>query len=92
MLFMINLTQTMKKSKTILTALGLLVLIVWDIMLCLNAYIDGKYMIEPYWNNELDETYYMRIDSLSIAMFVNLGIIIVLLCGRYIRRRKNRQN
>lgn len=92
MLFMINLTQTMKKSKTILTALGLLVLIVLDIMLCLDAYIDGKYLIEPYMNTELDETYYMRIDSLSAAMFVNLGIIIVLLCGRYIRRRKNRQN
>ena len=29
MLFVINLTQTMKKSKTILTALGLLVLTVW---------------------------------------------------------------
>lgn len=88
MLFVINLTQTMKKSKTILTALGLLVLIVWDIMLCLNAYIDGKYLIEPYMKTELDETYYMRIDSLSIAMFVNLSIIIVLLCSRYVRRSK----
>ena len=34
--------MTMKKSKTILTVLGLLILIVLDLLLWINAYIDGK--------------------------------------------------
>ena len=80
----------MKKSKTILTALGLLILIVLDLLLWINAYIDGKYLIEPWQNSQIDETYYMRIDSLSIAMFVNLGIIIVLFIMLFYRKLREK--
>ena len=82
----------MKKSKTILTALGLLILIVLDLLLWINAYIDGKYLIEPWQNSLIDETYYIRIDSLSIAMFVNLGIIIMLFIMMIYRKLREKSN
>ena len=42
---------------------------VYDILLYINAYVDGKYLIEP---SPLADTYYFRISSLADAMFINL--------------------
>ena len=60
----------------IIIAIALLANIVVDILLWLNAYVDGKYIIEAY-GNEVSDIYYMRIGSLSMAMFINLGIAII---------------
>ena len=60
----------------IIIAIALLANIVFDILLWLNAYVDGKYIIEAY-GNEVSDIYYMRISSLSMAMFINLGIAII---------------
>ena len=65
---------------------AIIVDIIWDLLLWVNAYVDGKYLIEPYGNHHIDDTYYMRIGSLSIAMFINLGVAIVAL---YLLWRKN---
>jgi hypothetical protein len=54
------------------------IICVIDFWLLLDSYVDGKYMIEPSGKGVAD-IYYMRIDSLSIAMFINLGISIFLL-------------
>ena len=73
-----------KKIKyTILTMIAIVAIIVdiiWNLLLWANAYVDGKYLIEPYGNRFIDDTYYMRIGSLSIAMFINLVVAIVALC------------
>lgn len=65
---------------TIVAIVAIIVDIIWDFLLWANAYVDGKYLIEPYGNHHIDDTYYMRIGSLSIAMFINLGVAIVALC------------
>ena len=78
--------------KNILTIVALIALIVCDLLLWINAYVDGKYLIEPFQNSQIDETYYMRIESLSIAMFVNLGIIILLLMVLFYRKLREKSN
>ena len=80
----------MKLLKIILTIVGLVVLIVFDLLLWVNAYVDGKYRIEPFLNNQIEETYYMRVESLSIAMFINLAIIIALLITLLYRKMRNK--
>ena len=82
----------MKLLKNILTIVALVALIVCDLLLWINAYVDGKYLIEPFQNSQIDETYYMRIESLSIAMFVNLGIIIVLFIIMIYRKLRGKSN
>ncbi len=82
----------MKLLKNILAIVALIALIVWDLLLWINAYVDGKYLIEPWQNSQIDETYYMRIESLSIAMFVNLGIIIVLFIMMIYRKLREKSN
>ena len=82
----------MKLLKNILTIVALIALIVCDLLLWINAYVDGKYLIEPFQNSQIDETYYMRIESLSIAMFVNLGIIIVLFIIMIYRKLREKSN
>lgn len=82
----------MKLLKNILTIVALIALIVCDLLLWINAYVDGKYLIEPFQNSQIDETYYMRIESLSIAMFVNLGIIILLLMVLFYRKLREKSN
>jgi uncharacterized BrkB/YihY/UPF0761 family membrane protein len=62
----------------IIIAIALLANIVVDILLWLNAYVDGKYIIEAY-GNEVSDIYYMRIGSLSMAMFINLVIAVAVL-------------
>ena len=62
----------------IIIAIALLANIVFDILLWLNAYVDGKYIIEAY-GNEVSDIYYMRISSLSMAMFINLVIAVAVL-------------
>ena len=80
----------MKLLKIILTIVVLTALIVYDLLLWVNAYVDGKYRIEPFLNNQIEETYYMRVESLSIAMFVNLAIIIALLITLLYRKMRNK--
>ena len=65
---------------TMIAIVAIIVDIIWNLLLWANAYVDGKYLIEPYGNHHIDDTYYMRIGSLSIAMFINLGVAIVALC------------
>ena len=36
---------------------AIIVDIIWDLLLWVNAYVDGKYLIEPYGNHHIDDTY-----------------------------------
>ena len=76
---------------TMIAIVAIIVDIIWDLLLWVNAYVDGKYLIEPYGNHHIDDTYYMRIGSLSNAMFVNLGVAIVALYLLW-RKNKNKTN
>ena len=66
-----NLSTIGKKRLIISITVLFIIISVFDILLWINAYIDAKY----YFGD--DERYYMRIGSLSIAMFINLGIAII---------------
>ena len=35
---------------------AIIVDIIWDLLLWVNAYVDGKYLIEPYGNHHIDDT------------------------------------
>ena len=65
-----NLSTIGKKRLIIFITLLFITISVFDILLCVNAYIDAKY----YFCD--DDRYCLRIGSLSIAMFINLCIAI----------------
>ena len=62
----------------IVTIVILTIVFIVDILLFVNAFIDGKYIVEPFADADLTERIYMRIWSLSGAMFLNLGIALYL--------------
>lgn len=65
------LSKTGKKTLIISIISVFIIITVFDILIWVNAYIDAKY----YFGD--DERYYLRIGSLSTAMFINLGIAII---------------
>ena len=64
---------------SIIVIVAIIVDIIWDVLLWTNAYVDGKYIF--------GDTYYLRVGSLSAAMFINLVVIIVLLLILATRRK-----
>ena len=69
----------------IIAIVAVIVDIICDFLLWANAYVDGKYIFEG--NAFIEDTYYMRVGSLSAAMFINLGVIIILLLFLVTRRK-----
>ncbi|MBR5673883.1 MAG: hypothetical protein IKW97_05730 [Muribaculaceae bacterium] len=66
---------------SIIVIVAIIVDIIWDVLLWTNAYVDGKYIFGD------NDTYYLRVGSLSAAMFINLVVIIVLLLILATRRK-----
>ena len=54
-----------------ITIVALIVDIIYDFLLWVNDYVDGKYIFDD------NDTCYMRVGSLSAAMFINIGVIIL---------------
>lgn len=79
------------KVKIIIAIIAIVMVVVVDIvidlLLWVNALVDGKYCIEQSPDFVVD-TYYLRISSLSAAMFVNLFLVIVLLFLLFIKRKR----
>ena len=69
----------------IIAIVAVIVDIICDFLLWANAYVDGKYIFEG--TAVIEDTYYMRVGSLSAAMFINLGVIIILLLFLVTRRK-----
>ena len=65
----------------IIVSVAIIIDIIWDVLLCANAYVDGKYIFGD------NDTYYLRVGSLSAAMFINLVVIIILLLLIATRRK-----
>ena len=66
----------------------LVIIALEDIWLLVDSYVDGKYMIEEPYGVGAAEVYYMRVDCLSVAMFINLGIAILIFMLLLIKRKK----
>lgn len=47
---------------------------IYELLLCVNTYLDLKYFIEPYDIPDIVERMYLRADSLSVALWLNYFI------------------
>ncbi|MBO4804545.1 MAG: hypothetical protein IK005_03265 [Paludibacteraceae bacterium] len=59
-----------------------------DVELLSNSHVDGKSRIEPF-GTDVAEIYYMRVDSLAIAMFINFGLVVILV---FLLNKMNEKN
>lgn len=49
-----------------------------ELLLSLNAYMDLKYFIEPYDIPDIIDRIYLRVDSLSVVLWLNYFIALAL--------------
>ena len=68
----------MKKWQKILGIAAFVVSGIYELLLWVNAYLDLKYIVEPYDISYINERMYLRIDSLSIALWINYFIALAL--------------
>ena len=71
--------------KRILFVIALVAIAVIEFLLWINALVDGKYLVE---GNGVEDVYNMRVESLSAAMFVNYGIVLLLAFCLLFRKKK----
>ena len=71
--------------KRILFVIALVVIAVIEFLLWINALVDGKYLVE---GSGAEDVYNMRVESLSAAMFVNYGIVLLLASCLIFRKKK----
>lgn len=68
----------MKKSQKIIGVLAFGAIGIYQLLVWINAYTDLKYIIEPYGISDIEESMYLRIDSLSSVMWLNYLISLAL--------------
>lgn len=68
----------MKKWQKITGIIAFAIIIVYELLIWANAYVDLKYIVGPIGNNMLEECMYMRVDSLLFGMFLNIALAIFL--------------
>lgn len=71
--------------KLILFVIALVAIAVIEFLLWINALVDGKYLVE---GSGVEDVYNLRVESLSAAMFVNFGIVLLLAFCLLFRRKK----
>lgn len=71
--------------KRILFVIALVVIAVIEFLLWINALVDGKYLVE---GSGVEDVYNLRVESLSVAMFVNYGIVLLLAFCLLFRKKK----
>ncbi len=71
--------------KRILFVIALVVIAVIEFLLWINALVDGKYLVE---GSGVEDVYNLRVESLSVAMFVNYGIVLLLALCLLFRKKK----
>ena len=67
--------------KTWQKIVGLIIFIsifIYGTLTWINAYVDAKYIIEPYNIDIIEERYYMYIDGLSTLMWITYLLSLVL--------------
>lgn len=71
--------------KRILFVIALVAIAVIEFLLWINALVDGKYLVE---GSGVEDVYNLRVESLSVAMFVNYGIVLLLASCLIFRKKK----
>ncbi len=71
--------------KRILLVIALVAIAVIEFLLWINALVDGKYLVE---GSGVEDVYNLRVESLSVAMFVNYGIVLLLASCLIFRKKK----
>ncbi|SDG46627.1 hypothetical protein SAMN05216518_1338 [Bacteroidales bacterium KHT7] len=71
--------------KRILFVIALVAIAVIEFLLWINALVDGKYLVE---GSGVEDVYNLRVESLSVAMFVNYGIVLLLASCLIYRKKK----
>ena len=61
----------MKKWQKAVGIIAFALIVIYELLIWVNAYIDMKYIVESNGNNFLTERMYMRIGSLSFGMWLN---------------------
>lgn len=51
---------------------------IYELLLWANTYLDLKYFIEPYDIPDIIDRMYLRVDSLSVALWLNYFIALAL--------------
>lgn len=68
----------MTKWQKIAGIIVLAIIIVYELLIWANAYVDMKYIVEPNKNDFLVDCMYMRIGSLAFGMWLNFALAIFL--------------
>ena len=68
----------MSKWQKIIGIIAFAIIIVYELLIWANAYVDLKYIVEPIGNKMLEERMDMRVDSLSFGMCLNIALAICL--------------
>ncbi|HIY69093.1 MAG TPA: hypothetical protein H9828_06725 [Candidatus Alistipes intestinigallinarum] len=68
----------MKKWQKTVGIIAFALIVIYELLIWVNAYVDMKYIVEPNGNNFLAERMYMRIGSLSFGMWLNFALMIFL--------------
>ena len=68
----------MKKWQKIGGIIAFALIVIYELLIWINAYVDMKYIVEPNEYDFLEECMYMRIDSLSFGMWLNFALAIFL--------------
>ena len=71
--------------KRILFVIALVAIAIIEFLLWINALVDGKYLVE---GSGVEDVYNLRVESLSVAMFVNYGIVLLLASCLIFRKKK----
>lgn len=68
----------MKKWQKMTGVIVFATIIIYELLVWINAYVDMKYIVEPIENDMLEDCMYMRIGSLSFGMFLNIALALFL--------------
>ncbi|MCH4148341.1 MAG: hypothetical protein LKF33_07925 [Prevotella sp.] len=63
-------------------------LLIYELLIWANAYVDLKYIIEPSFLEDVVDCAYLRIGSLSVAMWLNFVLALILFICLW--RKENR--
>lgn len=61
----------MKKWQKIAGVIAFVVIVIYELLLWTNTYLDLKYIIEPYDIPDIIDRMYLRTDALSAALWLN---------------------
>lgn len=68
----------MKTWQKIIGLITFIAIFIYGALTWINAYVDAKYIIEPFNIDIIEERYYIYVDSLSTLMWINFILALVM--------------